>query len=435
MDGDDPLFQYADSGIGGDCVLEASRVRSLPCATSARSGLVEEQATEPCALLACSPGNSGGLEQGLSGWAHKTALLCEIDNGARAVLLFISPEAALHADVTDRKASRLPEGVNLLAAGFPCQDRSQAGQTAGIEGRSLRWLPMSSGCCANIALPGCCWRTSRSCCTSRVVGLWIKWSANWRSSAIGGPTPGLSMPWHSGCLSVGGGCSSLRRRWGTQWDALFADECPEPMDSTRTGPPRLASTGLRGIVVLVGPSTPAPTLKGGSGLGIPSPPKPSCCQMAIVVTPSLGSAERLQGFPVNWTEAAEQKSRADTDGAWVVGNAVSVRAAQWLGERLACPGSFDASRLDREVGSTSWPTAACNLGEGRRAVTISEWPKRHKVTPLTTFLDNARPLSARATEGFAFRAEAGGQAWEVEVPSSVLERLRAHIESVGAAPV
>ncbi|MFG3703022.1 DNA cytosine methyltransferase, partial [Micromonospora sp. NPDC047620] len=74
----------------------------------------------------------GGLELGLSAHGWRTELLCEIDPGARAVLSARFPEVETHADVTRLRG--LPAGTELVAAGFPCQDLSQAGRTAGITG-------------------------------------------------------------------------------------------------------------------------------------------------------------------------------------------------------------------------------------------------------------------------------------------------------------
>ncbi len=75
----------------------------------------------------------GGLELGFHRAGHETALLCEIDPHANAVLRGRFPGSDLHEDV--RKLKALPE-IDLLAAGFPCQDLSQAGKTAGIKGKN-----------------------------------------------------------------------------------------------------------------------------------------------------------------------------------------------------------------------------------------------------------------------------------------------------------
>ena len=76
----------------------------------------------------------GGIESGLARSGHETRLLCEIDDAACAVLSHHFPRVRLHRDV--RSLGRLPADTDLLTAGFPCQDLSQAGRVAGIEGPS-----------------------------------------------------------------------------------------------------------------------------------------------------------------------------------------------------------------------------------------------------------------------------------------------------------
>ena len=58
-------------------------------------------------------------------------LLSEIEPGAQAVLRTRFPDIELIGDVCDLVS--LPD-VDLVAAGFPCQDLSQAGRTVGIAG-------------------------------------------------------------------------------------------------------------------------------------------------------------------------------------------------------------------------------------------------------------------------------------------------------------
>lgn len=74
----------------------------------------------------------GGIELGLRRAGHEAALLCEFDAGASAVLQHHFSGVRLHGDA--RTLSSLPSEVDLLSAGFPCQDSSQAGQTKGIAG-------------------------------------------------------------------------------------------------------------------------------------------------------------------------------------------------------------------------------------------------------------------------------------------------------------
>src|SRR5690606_17988103 len=74
----------------------------------------------------------GGLELGLGRHGCSTELLCEIEPGAQAVLRTRFPDVPPHPDVTRLRS--LPRDTELVAAGFPCQDLSQAGRTAGITG-------------------------------------------------------------------------------------------------------------------------------------------------------------------------------------------------------------------------------------------------------------------------------------------------------------
>ena len=67
-----------------------------------------------------------------AGWPHDVAL-CEIDPRAQAVLNHRFPRVRIEPDVS--AIARLPRDIDLLTAGFPCQDLSQAGKTSGIFGR------------------------------------------------------------------------------------------------------------------------------------------------------------------------------------------------------------------------------------------------------------------------------------------------------------
>src|SRR5687768_1844148 len=76
----------------------------------------------------------GGIELGLSQAGFEHSVLCEIDSQALAVLAERFPGVELQRDIC--AMSRLPRDVDLLSAGFPCQDFSQAGNTLGIKGRN-----------------------------------------------------------------------------------------------------------------------------------------------------------------------------------------------------------------------------------------------------------------------------------------------------------
>lgn len=92
----------------------------------------EEARKKPSLRIAGLFAGVGGLELGFQRAGHEALMLCEIDEPAKAVLHARFPSVPLEHDVCALKS--LPRDVDLVAAGFPCQDLSQAGKTAGIEG-------------------------------------------------------------------------------------------------------------------------------------------------------------------------------------------------------------------------------------------------------------------------------------------------------------
>jgi DNA (cytosine-5)-methyltransferase 1 len=76
----------------------------------------------------------GGFEVGLSKASRdfEAVLVCDNLATSQAVLRTRFPEAELAPDVTQLQS--LPPEVELVTAGFPCQDLSQAGRTAGLAG-------------------------------------------------------------------------------------------------------------------------------------------------------------------------------------------------------------------------------------------------------------------------------------------------------------
>ncbi len=74
----------------------------------------------------------GGFELGLARAGHEAELLCDILPAAKAVLVARFPGVEYRDDITRLRS--LPASIDLVCAGFPCQDLSQAGRTAGLDG-------------------------------------------------------------------------------------------------------------------------------------------------------------------------------------------------------------------------------------------------------------------------------------------------------------
>src|SRR6476661_6834913 len=81
----------------------------------------------------------GGIDLGLERAGMRCAWQVEIDDYATRVLAKHWPDVTRFRDVRSVGAHNLTP-VDLLAGGFPCQDISDAGKRAGIEGaRSGLW--------------------------------------------------------------------------------------------------------------------------------------------------------------------------------------------------------------------------------------------------------------------------------------------------------
>jgi DNA (cytosine-5)-methyltransferase 1 len=367
----------------------------------------------------------GGIEVGLHRAGHETLLLCENEPGAIAVLREHFPRIPLHEDV--RNLTELPTGTDLLAGGFPCQDLSQAGSTAGIRGArsglvdeafrlirnyEVRWVLLEN-VPFMLQLKG-------GEALEHIVTALEHLGYRWAYRVVDSRAFGIPQRRERVYL--------LASRVGDPRDVLLVDDEGEPEPVSRRDWRQRAcgfywTEGLRGL----GWADDAiPTLKGGSTIGIPSPPA-IVLPSGEIVKPDIRDAERLQGFPVDWTLPAEDVQRHGH--RWkLVGNAVTVDAARWIGTRLLEPGYYvpeDDELLHRQG---SWPRAAWGTGDGKRyAAAVSAWPRRDVATPLDKFLQfPAQPLSAKATAGFFSRAQRA----KLRFPPGFLEVVEQHLASL-----
>lgn len=75
----------------------------------------------------------GGFELGLAKAGHRTELLCDVNVAAETVLKCHFADVPYHSDITTLRS--LPSDIDAICAGFPCQDLSQAGRGAGLDGQ------------------------------------------------------------------------------------------------------------------------------------------------------------------------------------------------------------------------------------------------------------------------------------------------------------
>jgi DNA (cytosine-5)-methyltransferase 1 len=206
---------------------------------------------------------------------------------------------------------------------------------------------------------------------------------------------------------------------------LLADDIAPPKRATALDTHAHGFYWTEGVRGLGWAPDAVPTLKNGSTVGIPSPPA-ILMPSGVVIKPDIRDAERLQGFPEDWTSPAERAGRASLRWA-LVGNAVSAPVAGWLGERLNEVRRYDTARDAGKVFAGNWPRAARGDGRGATAVTIGAFPVYADRPALHTFLRyEGDPLSARATRGFLGRTDVS----TLRFMPGFRERVRAHLEAV-----
>lgn len=349
----------------------------------------------------------GGVEVGLHRSGHQTLMFCESMPQAKAVLEHQFPDTPVHGDVRALKA--LPD-CDLVAAGFPCQDLSQAGKKEGIEGlksglvevlfdlirkkrtRKPEWL-LIENVPYMLHLDG---GSAMDMLVENLEDLGYQWAyrvVDARSFGVPQRRPRVIL---------------LASRKEDPKDILFADDAGEPLFDMR--PSDIDENLVYGFYWTEGSRgvgwarEAVPPIKGGSGLGIPSPPAVWIPKDDFVGTIDIRDAERLQGFPIDWTLPIVEAGFRNNQRWTLVGNAVCAEVSAWIGKRFKRPGSYKGQK-DPEFVGTRWPKAASGR-KGKRYVHLaSAWPLASKMQNLSEFIQfPLKPLSARATRGFLSRA-------------------------------
>lgn len=345
----------------------------------------------------------GGVEVGLKNAGHKTVLLCESWAPAQAVLKRRFRTVGLTDDVNDIKT--LPDEIDLVAAGFPCTDLSQAGRKAGIDGDASGLVRVVLDLLKIQPVP---WLLIEN------VPHMLRLSRGRAMTVITERLEALGYSWAYRVIdSRSFGLPQRRRRVflvaAQEADprlVLFREDQGEPDEMVWKDNAYgfYWTEGNRGLGWAVDA---LPPLKGSTTANIPSPPavwRPGSVEGRKIVTPSIAAAEVAQGFESGWTEDAPDRAR------WkLVGNAVSVPVARWIGDGLKKPAVADTADslattpMDK---SATWPAAACYVDGKRWIVDISEWPiEANERIHLGGLLQKygSRPLSPRATRGFRDR--------------------------------
>ena len=361
----------------------------------------------------------GGFESGLQRAGHTTALLCESDPLASRVLRRRLPKVPLYPNV--EKLTDLPHETQIVTAGFPCQNLSMAGDKTGLNGPKSSIVNDLFRLLDRFAVP---WVVIEN------VYFMLHLAQGMAIRSILDRLEGQGYVWAYRVVdSRAFGLAQRRRRvyivasqLGDPRNVLLADDAPnaawpEPDANLPIGfywTEGRSGKGLTGDAI--------PPLKAGSVLGIPSPPA-VLLPTGRVVTPTIEAAERFQGFPERWSSVLrDRKARRHR---WrLVGNAVSVPVAEWIGFRLSEPGTYDPNGDVPLDLTRSWPNAAWNMGDGRMSSTVSECPLHRRRGRISAFATEKWPnLSTRALEGFVRRARCS----TLNYPVGFLEALEMNL--------
>jgi DNA (cytosine-5)-methyltransferase 1 len=358
----------------------------------------------------------GGLELGLVRAGYRTTLLCEIEPAAKRVLEVRFPGTPLVEDVKRLKA--LPGGTHVVAAGFPCQDLSQAGATAGISGnrsglvnevfRLLKKSDVPHLILENVSFM---LHLDRGRAIAYVVENLERLGFSWAYRVLDSRAFGVPQRRERVYL--------IASRDMNPSEVLFQDDLGVYNEPDRAGKACgfYWTEGVRGLGWAIDA---VPTLKSGSTIGIPSQPA-IWFPDGLIGTPDIRDAERMQGFKIDWTKPAEDVCKASS--RWkLVGNAVTVDVAAWAASRIAAKPKhlrFETRRL----AAGPWPRAAFGTTDGRFAVAVGSFPMLKKRASLVDFLRYPpKPLSLRGIEGFIGRLKKGN----LRYPPEFMEALERH---------
>jgi DNA (cytosine-5)-methyltransferase 1 len=354
----------------------------------------------------------GGLELGLQSAGHRTSLFCECDPEATAVLAARFPDVPIALDVrrTDELVFSIARSSDLLTAGFPCTDLSQAGLTRGFAGGRSSLIRETMEVLRRREFPNVLienvpnWRhLHKGAYLAEVIDELERLGYLWAYRTIDARSFGLPQRRKRIFLYA--------TKEGDPRDVLFHGNEPEPSDTfalDRAAHGFYWTEGSRG---LGWGEDCVPTLKGGSAIGIPASPAILLPDLTVI-TPDIRDGERLQGFAAGWTDLQHVlphfgEAKFNRRKRWLlVGNAVNVRVSSWLGERLARPRPFAGESGEKWMQGDRWPEAAWYDGRARWNVSLSHWPVRRHQRELAKFLRfEGQPLSIRATAGFLSRAK------------------------------
>lgn len=284
----------------------------------------------------------GGFSLGFERAGSRTIGFCEIEPSCQRVLAKHWPDAPIISDIRNFNADSLPNSVDIICGGFPCQDISVAGKKAGITGsRSGLWkeyarlineLKPRYAIIENVA------NLRSSGLVTVLTDLWqIGYDAEWHcipASALGAPHRRdriwiIAYPNRERC-NGGRDIRQARHIQGEQerCDPQIHEERCERQPGTGTLCPVLADplcAGLEGHGSLFGDARPRGQILQPSQVSLlrsfgGTPWWSTEPEISRLKDNGLNPdwVEWLMGFPIGWTEGGTRKERLCSLGNAVV---------------------------------------------------------------------------------------------------------------------
>jgi DNA (cytosine-5)-methyltransferase 1 len=283
----------------------------------------------------------GGLDLGLEKAGHEIAWQVEYDEKCQSILRRHWPSVDLHKDVCNAGRNVL-KPVDLICGGFPCQDLSVAGYREGLSGaRSALWWEFHR-------IIG--ELTPRWVLIENVPGLLLSNEGEDLATLLHSMEE-LRYGWSYRVLDSRNFVPQRRKRVFIV--GYLGDRCPPEVlleseglsgntEASREARARVTSDTRdsfeesdriithQSIFPTIGASSAGTSRPGGQGaerhMYIGDPPRR--------ITPR--EAERLQGFDDDWTRWSDSgEELADGPRYKMMGNAVTVDVAEWLGRQLS----------------------------------------------------------------------------------------------------
>ena len=422
----------------------------------------------------------GALDLGLQQAGHHIILQAECDEAARTVLQARFPGVHLVRDVVELEC--LPTETEVLAASFPCIDVSRAGSRAGVDGAAtglvrhvfrliahprsprVQWLllenvsglldrhhvhggpprePAIAYVVTELERLGYSWAHRVINCTA--FGIPQRRRRVFLVASLHGDPRDVLLSCDFQCLGgcrqvFPGPCACCAVTFGAHWPSSDGAEAPQQLWADASSP---------GVCIDLSNAQCSPAV------GLAPTFTKSNCRMGVLLGDGqfgllrIQDAERLQGLPEGWTEPAAvvcashsvsrsregAEHRFETAVRWtLLGNAVCVPVARWVGSQLARPYQHKYTGRDSEqfkaMVPNIWPRCAWALhGERRHGdLSVGEYPCYTRFIPLAEFIGGLGPSpSAEALEVWVKRMHTAG--WNLHGPlRGLVQRLSAEVQ-------